>query len=484
MKEYYGIDVSSYNGKPDWSKVSGVDFAILRVTELYGIDKSFEHNYEGCESAGIKIGGYKFSYAKTGKESRIEAEDVIKVLSGRPLEFPIALDLEWEEQQKLSRESFSEIIEEFRKVIEAAGYHFLIYTTEHWVKTYLPEDAKDKYEFWLASVPYEDKDNGTLQERLRPSYGVGWQYSWKGKVPGISTPVDMDVFYTDFSDESKEDFKMAVTAKDILDKARSWIGKKESDGSHKFIIDLYNSYKPLARGYKVKYTDQWCDTFLSALFIALNAVDLIGGTECGVEEHVKKFKDAGIWIEDGTIKPKPGDIIVFNWDDTTQPNDGYSDHIGIVEAVNANKITTIEGNYKDSVARRTLSVGNGQIRGYARPKYSTSAEPAAPVTPSEPEKPTATVPEVPAATNRKEHAMLQMGSTGDEVRLLQSTLDALGYNLSADGQFGSKTYNAVRTFQNAHGLTVDGIVGPKTWDGLRAALTKQRSVIDGLLLKL
>ena len=80
--------------------------------------------------------------------------------------------------------------------------------------------------------------------------------------------------------------------------------------------------------------------------------------------------------------------------------------------------------------------------------------------------------------------MLQMGSTGDEVRLLQSTLDALGYNLSADGQFGSKTYNAVRTFQNAHGLTVDGIVGPKTWDGLRAALTKQRSVIDGLLLKL
>ena len=480
MKEYYGIDLSSNNRTPAWNEVTGVSFAILRITQLYGIDTSFEHNYAGSRENGIKVGVYRYSYAKTAEDSRIEAEDVIKVLNGRHLDFPVVLDLEWEEQMKLSRETIGSIIEAFKSVVDAAGYRFLIYTTDHWVKTYLPTDAKDKYEFWLASVPYEDKDNGTLQERLRPSYGVGWQYSWKGKVPGISTPVDMDVFYTDFSGESEEEIKMTVTAKDILDKARSWIGKNEANGSHKSIIDIYNNYKPLARGYKVKYTDQWCDTFLSALFIALNAVDLIGGTECGVEEHVKKFKDAGIWIEDGTITPKPGDIIVFNWDDKTQPNDGYSDHIGIVESVNGNKITTIEGNYKDSVARRTLSVGNGQIRGYARPKYSTSAEPTVPV---EPEKPTTTVPEVPAATDKKEHAMIQMGSTGEEVRLVQSTLDALGYNLSADGQFGSKTYNAVRTFQNAHGLTVDGVVGPKTWEALKSALVKRKSLIDGLIQK-
>ena len=169
--------------------------------------------------------------------------------------------------------------------------------------------------------------------------------------------------------KEKEEDTMGVTANQVLDIFRSWLGRNERDGSHKMIIDLYNSHKPLARGYAVQYTDQWCDTCLSAGFIKAGAVDLIGGTECGVEEHVKLFKSAGIWIEDGTIIPEPGDIIVYNWDKSYQPNDGYADHIGIVEAVGSAYITTIEGNYHDSVSRRTLLIGTGYIRGYARPKY-------------------------------------------------------------------------------------------------------------------
>lgn len=168
----------------------------------------------------------------------------------------------------------------------------------------------------------------------------------------------------------KEDKEMKVTAEQVLDVFRGWIGRKESDMSHKPIIDIYNNHKPLARGYAVRYTDQWCDTCLSAGFIKANAVDLIGGTECGVEEHVKLFKQAGIWIEDGTITPEVGDIIVYNWDRSYQPNDGYADHIGIVEEVWDRTIITIEGNYHDSVSRRTIMVGMGYIRGYARPKYA------------------------------------------------------------------------------------------------------------------
>ncbi len=163
-----------------------------------------------------------------------------------------------------------------------------------------------------------------------------------------------------------------ITADDVLSVARSWVGKKESDGTHRAIIDLYNSYTPRARGYAVQYNDQWCDTTVSAIFVKLGAVNLIGGTECGVEEHVKLFKAAGIWIEDGNITPEPGYIIVFNWDKASQPNDGYSDHIGIVESVTNGIITTIEGNYKDSVGRRQIPVGWGYIRGYAAPKYGKS----------------------------------------------------------------------------------------------------------------
>ena len=45
-------------------------------------------------------------------------------------------------------------------------------------------------------------DTGEMKESLRPSYGIGWQYSWKGSVPGITTDVDLDVFYEAFPKEA------------------------------------------------------------------------------------------------------------------------------------------------------------------------------------------------------------------------------------------------------------------------------------------
>lgn len=181
--------------------------------------------------------------------------------------------------------------------------------------------------------------------------------------------------------DGKEGNKMGVSAQDVLNVMRSWIGFSEANGKFKQIIDLYNSHKPLARGYAVKYTDEWCDTTVSAAAIKAGAVDLIG-TECGCEKHVDIFKAKGIWIEDGTITPKPGDVIVYNWDDSTQPNDGYSDHIGYVESVSGGTITLIEGNKGETVARRQIPVGWGYIRGYARPKYGAGSGSNTPSTPS------------------------------------------------------------------------------------------------------
>lgn len=162
------------------------------------------------------------------------------------------------------------------------------------------------------------------------------------------------------------------TANDIINVMRGWIGYSEANGKFKEIIDLYNSVKPLPRGYAVKYTDEWCDTTVSAAGIKAGCSDLIG-RECGCEEHVKIFQSKGIWIEDGTIVPQPGDIILYNWDSSVQPNNGGSDHIGIVESVSGRTITIIEGNKGEAVARRTISVGWGYIRGYARPKYSAAS---------------------------------------------------------------------------------------------------------------
>ena len=165
---------------------------------------------------------------------------------------------------------------------------------------------------------------------------------------------------------------MSVTANDVLNVARGWLGYSEANGKFKEILDVYNNHKPLARKTKIKTTDHWCDAFVSACAIKAGAVDIIG-TEIGCERHVEIFKKKGIWIEDGKTKPQVGDIILFNWDDSNQPNDGYSDHIGFVEQQYGNTIVCIEGNMDEKVGRRTINVGWGYIRGFARPKYVGAA---------------------------------------------------------------------------------------------------------------
>lgn len=181
---------------------------------------------------------------------------------------------------------------------------------------------------------------------------------------------------------------MGATAQDVLNVMRSWLGFSEYNGKFKQIIDLYNSVLPLPRGYAVKYTDAWCDATVSAAAIKAGAQDIIG-RECGCEQHIKIFKQKGIWIEDGTIRPEPGDVIVYNWGDSTQANDGYADHIGYVEYVSGNTITAIEGNKNEAVERRSLPVGWGYIRGYAKPKYDNSSS-----KPNPPQQPSKTITEI------------------------------------------------------------------------------------------
>ena len=108
---------------------------------------------------------------------------------------------------------------------------------------------------------------------------------------------------------------MGRYASKVVEQARAWIGKKESDGSHKAIIDLYNAHTPLARSYKVKYTDSWCATFVSAVAIKLGYTKIIP-TECSCQKMIDLFKSMGCWIENENRTPKAGDIIFYDWQDS------------------------------------------------------------------------------------------------------------------------------------------------------------------------
>jgi len=162
---------------------------------------------------------------------------------------------------------------------------------------------------------------------------------------------------------------MAKYASKAVNQAKAWIGKKETNGSHKTIIDIYNAHKPLARGYKVKYTDEWCATFVSAVSIKLGYTSIIP-TECSCQKMIELFKKKGAWIENENRTPKPGEIIFYDWQDNGKgDNKGNADHVGIVEKVSGGQITVIEGNYSSAVKRRILAVNGKYIRGYAVPAY-------------------------------------------------------------------------------------------------------------------
>ena len=177
---------------------------------------------------------------------------------------------------------------------------------------------------------------------------------------------------------------MSYSRNAVVKQAQSWIGCKESDGSHKKIIDVYNSHKPLARGYKVKYTDSWCAAFVSAVSIKCGYTAIIP-TECSCPQMIELFKDLGEWVENDAYKPSAGDIILYDWNDSgSGDNTGTPDHIGIVEKVSGNTITVIEGNKSDAVGRRTLAVNGKFIRGYGVPKYGSNGNPTPAPAPSKP----------------------------------------------------------------------------------------------------
>lgn len=173
---------------------------------------------------------------------------------------------------------------------------------------------------------------------------------------------------------------MAKYASKVVEQAKAWLGYNEKDGSHKKIIDVYNAHKPRARGYKVSYTDAWCATFVSAVAIQLGYTSIMP-TECSCNNLIKLYKALGAWVENENRTPNPGDILFYDWDDNGKgDNKGRVEHVGIVEKVSNGKVTIIEGNYKNAVTRRTLSVNGKYMRGYAIPKYDAEPSTVTPTT--------------------------------------------------------------------------------------------------------
>lgn len=281
---------------------------------------------------------------------------------------------------------------------------------------------------------------------------------------------------------------MSCTRKQYVSKIQSWVGMKESDRSHREIIDIYNSIKPLPVGYKLSYSDPWCAGTVSAAAQACNATDIIP-TECSCPRMIAKAQKMGIWVESDSCIPDPGDIIMYDWQDSgSGDNHGSADHVGVVEKVEDGFITVIEGNYKDAVTRRKIIVDGRYIRGYIVPNFDPEAsdEPAKednikePVSTSTGYSLKTFIIDVQRACGASIDGIAGKETIGKTVTLsalknrthkavkpVQMRLFELGYPEvgKADGIAGPKFTAAVKRFQKDNGCVSDGEItaGKKTW---------------------
>lgn len=193
MKYSHGIDVSSCQGNIDWKKVSddGIRFACLRSTRKNGsADETFEKNLKGCMDNKIKYSCYKYSYAVTEDEARVEASTVLKLLNNRKM--TIWLDLEDKVQlATIGKEGVNKVAKAFIKRVQNAGFEVGIYCNLDWYTNVLDSELKSKYKLWIARY---GKNNGNLDMSYKPNKGeYAWQYSSRGRVNGINGDVDLDV---------------------------------------------------------------------------------------------------------------------------------------------------------------------------------------------------------------------------------------------------------------------------------------------------
>lgn len=161
----------------------------------------------------------------------------------------------------------------------------------------------------------------------------------------------------------------------VVDTARSYLSAKQGSVKHHIIIDEFNKIKP--DGWAMTYTAYWCAAFASAIAILAFGVDKAKKyfpLSANCVTIINKAKKMGIFVENDSFKPQPGDWLLYDWQDSGKgDNTGSPDHVGIVEKIVGKNIVVIEGNFHQAVGERNVPINGKYIRGFVTPKYSAMA---------------------------------------------------------------------------------------------------------------
>ncbi|RRN68449.1 LysM peptidoglycan-binding domain-containing protein [Peribacillus simplex] len=192
MTTIKGIDVSHWQGVINWDKVAkdGVKFVFIKATEGTSYSKLsyFKDNAPKALAAGLKVGAYHYAKFATVAEAKAEAAYFLGSIRSFGLNYPAVLDLE-ENKKGANKKILTDAALAFLVAIEDVGHTAMLYTGKSFLENHLDESKLKKYALWIARY------NSTLGR----SADI-WQHSDTGKVNGISTKVDLNLAYRDFTD--------------------------------------------------------------------------------------------------------------------------------------------------------------------------------------------------------------------------------------------------------------------------------------------
>lgn len=199
---WLGIDVSEHQGVIDWQTVATtpVRFAMVRMAfrgwgsegKIHA-DSQGLSNLIGARDAGLQVGVYFFSQAISVEEAIEEAQFLLALLDGRPLDLPVVFD--WEtvssddaRTANMDKKTLNACAQAFCREIENAGYEAMVYFNLDMARRMfrLVELQEAGYDFWLAM--YSDSLNCAYRVRM-------WQYTSSGTVAGIKGKVDLNLYF-------------------------------------------------------------------------------------------------------------------------------------------------------------------------------------------------------------------------------------------------------------------------------------------------
>lgn len=249
-----GIDVSEHNKTIDFNavKANGIDFVYVRVGYTGYTKKKFSLNYDkyydtyinDALAAGLQVGVYWYSQALNADEAAQEANMLLNAISnpdGSPkynITMPVVDDYEFAgvgdngrlDSAKLSKDQMTANVLSFVSTISQRGYTPCLYANKTFLEKSVSASQIAPYaKIWLAHYNTVTGYAGDYEY---------WQFTSSGKVSGISTKVDMNVWYqgaTPAPVSAAKVTNLKVKTKTNTTITFTW---KKQDG-----VDYYNVYK-------------------------------------------------------------------------------------------------------------------------------------------------------------------------------------------------------------------------------------------------